>query len=47
MRVIVVMFDNWVFTQFDKNFKDAFTELGIDHKVLLVNEGKPFAKQRK
>ena len=46
MRVIVVMFDNWVFTQFDKNFKDAFTELGIDHKVLLVNEGKPFAKQR-
>ena len=47
MKVIVVMSDNRIIRQFDKNFKDAFTELGIDHKVFLVNEGKPFAKQRK
>lgn len=46
MKVIVVMFDNWVFTQFDKNFQDAFLDLGIEHKVFLVDEGKPFTKQR-
>ncbi len=46
MKVVVVMFDNWVFTQFEKNFQDAFSDLGIEHKVFLVDEGKPFAKQR-
>ena len=47
MKVIVVMFNNWVFTQFDKNFIDAFSDLGIKYKVFLVEEDEPFAQQRK
>ena len=47
MKVIVVMFNNWVFTQFTKNFQDAFAQLGIEYKIFLVEERQEFANQRK
>lgn len=40
------MFNNWVFTQFAKNFEDAFSDLNVEYKVFLVEGRKSFAKQR-